>query len=621
MYTKNSYQVKMAFKILLVFVAIVSLLHFVHSLPSFSNKFSTKLSCPAWTQTKNGTCVCKPEKYFFKQLNSLLQCEENSNGLSVLDCHCLTWDASANTLEVGGCIENSMNVGKSLIDKLYLKQLSPNENYSVVNNKMCKNRFNRIGTLCGKCLPPYSPQAYSYDIKCVNCTEGNTNLWKYFVFSLAPLTCFYFIVLFLKVNTTASHLHAYIIFTQAITFPQFARILIMTLDTQPKFIYPIKILGALYGIWTLDFFRMFNLGICLDMSPLSVIALDYIIAVYPFLLTVLSYVLIALHDKNYKAVVLMWKPFRCVFTLFRRNWDIRTSVIDAYASFFQLSCFKILCISFDLLIPTTVYTVEDNPKTRLVVYYDGTVDFFSNEHIPYAILALTFMILFAILPTLLLLFYPCRCFQYLMSRCHCHSHILQTFLDSINGCYKDGTEPGSRDCRWFAAVDLLSRFFLFMVFSFTLGSMYFPIAVMVILLIVILICNLQPHKTTLSHYDKIDVTFYCLLCLFYVAISASNISSIKQRFYVKGCYTVVLLLGIFPLLYMSCLSIYWVFSRRRWGKTFIDHLRAWRRGYDLLHDLPDRMLNPGNYEQGLEDTASLSMDTNQPGSSSNWYTG
>ena len=114
------------------------------------------------------------------------------------------------------------------------------------------------------------------------------------------------------------------------------------------------------------------------------------IAVYPFFLTVVSYILIELHDRNFRVLVFLWKPFRCIFTLFRRNWDIRTSVIDAYATFFQLSCFKILCISCDLLIPTFVYTLGDN-RSDLVLYYDGTVDYFGREHLPYAIIALAFI--------------------------------------------------------------------------------------------------------------------------------------------------------------------------------------------------------------------------------------
>ena len=207
-----------------------------------------------------------------------------------------------------------------------------------------------------------------------------------------------------------------------------------------------------------------------------------------------------------------------------------------------------------------------------------------------------------------------------MSRCHCHSHILQTFMDSLNGCYKDGTEPGTRDCRWFAAFDLLSRILLFIVFSFTLGSLYFPLAVLVILLIIILISNIQPHKTSLANYTKIDITFYSLLGLFYTAINACELASVKARFFTQGCYIAALIISIVPLIYMSCLSLHWIFSRRRWSKTFLSRLRAWRRGYSSIEDLPDRVVNPDNYEQGLEESVNMSCGSDQSFEGNNWYT-
>ena len=584
-----------------------------------TDSVTTNITCAPWTQLNSDQkCVCKTEHNFFKKFDGKLECEQYSTDLMVLDSYCMTYDTKSGTLEVGSCIENCMNVGKSLKDTLYRVKLSPNKIFSDINDVMCHQHFNRTGRLCGKCLPNFYPQAYSYNLTCVPCPEGNVNLWKYFLFSLAPLTGFYFLVLFFKISTTSSHLHGYIIFAQAVALPQFARIFIITLNFEPSFNYPIKFLGALYGLWNLDFFRMFDLGVCLDMSPLSVIALDYITALYPFFLTVISYFLIELHDRNIKIVVLIWKPFRCLFTLFRRNWDIRTSVIDVYATFFQLSCFKILCISCDLLIPTIVYTLE-YPKTKhtkLVLYYDGTVDYFGREHLPYAVIALTFTFLFAVFPIFFLFLFPCRCFQNLMSRCHCHSHIIQTFVDSLNGCYKDGTEPGTRDCRWLAAFELLVRIILFIVFSFTLGSLYFPLAVLIIVLIIILICNIQPHKTAVAHYTKIDITFYCLLGLYYTAATASGLASIKARFFTNGCYVVALLIGIIPLIYMTCLSLHWIFTRRRWGRTLINRLRAWKRGYHSIDDLPDRILHPDNYEQGLKESASLSSCSN---GSRNWY--
>ena len=45
------------------------------------------------------------------------------------------------------------------------------------------------------------------------------------------------------------------------------------------------------------------------MSSLSVRALDYTIAIYPVFLTILSCILIEMHDRNFKLLVFIWRPF------------------------------------------------------------------------------------------------------------------------------------------------------------------------------------------------------------------------------------------------------------------------------------------------------------------------
>lgn len=102
-----------------------------------------------------------------------------------------------------------------------------------------------------------------------------------------------------------------------------------------------------FGIWT--FFRSFDLNICLGTGTLETLALDLIVGAFPLMLMVLSYVLIELHDRNFKPLVIVWKPFRVLFGLFRNNWEIRTSLIDAFATFFLLSNVKFQSVCFDLL--------------------------------------------------------------------------------------------------------------------------------------------------------------------------------------------------------------------------------------------------------------------------------
>ena len=158
---------------------------------------------------------------------------------------------------------------------------------------------------------------------------------------------------------------------------------------------------------------MFDLGICLETSTLFIISLDLIVAVYPLLLLMVTYLMITLHDRNFRLVVVMWSPFRRIFSLFCDKWDIRSSVIDSFATFFFLSNVKFLSVAYDLLIPVQVYQLplSGNFTYSWRLYHNGTTDYFGSTHLPYAILAIVVLVVFVLLPVLILMLYPFRWFQ------------------------------------------------------------------------------------------------------------------------------------------------------------------------------------------------------------------
>ena len=172
------------------------------------------------------------------------------------------------------------------------------------------------------------------------------------------------------------------------------------------------------------------------------------------MLILLSYLLIELHDRQYTAIVLIWKPFRKVLFVFRKSWDIRTSIIDSFATFFLLSYVQVLTFSANLLIPTTIYKLGSN-EVQFGLYYTPTVQYFGNEHLPFAITAIIILTLFVSIPTLILILHPFQFFQNFLSFFSLNWHFLHAFVDSFQGCYKDGTEPGTFDCRWFSAIILV----------------------------------------------------------------------------------------------------------------------------------------------------------------------
>ena len=59
-----------------------------------------------------------------------------------------------------------------------------------------------------------------------------------------------------------------------------------------------KAVFAFYTLWTLDLFYSIIPDFCLNVSTLQALALEYIIALYPFALILFSYLLIVLCDRK-----------------------------------------------------------------------------------------------------------------------------------------------------------------------------------------------------------------------------------------------------------------------------------------------------------------------------------
>ena len=72
--------------------------------------------------------------------------------------------------------------------------------------------------------------------------------------------------------------------------------------------------------------------------------------------------------------------------------NIRTSLIDAFATFILLSCVKFLSVTFDLLAPTSLYNSYGDTLDQYRLYYDPTVELFDEQHLPYGLIAICHII-------------------------------------------------------------------------------------------------------------------------------------------------------------------------------------------------------------------------------------
>ena len=292
---------------------------------------------------------------------------------------------------------------------------------------------------------------------------------------------------------------------------------------------------------------------------------------------------------------------------------MRTSIVEAFATFILLSYVKLLSVSSDLLIPTHVYHVNGS-SVGLFVYYDATIEYFGREHLPYGVLAVFVLLVFIIFPLLLLLLYPMRCFQQCLSCCGVRWHALHIFIDAFQGCYKDGTN-GTLDCRYFAAVFLFARILLFIIFAFSQTALFYGAGLLVLIPLAIAVVIVQPYKPRFSTYNVVDSVLVLLMALWGSTIVCINIAALEAHKWKKWSLVISFIVGLLPLFYISFITLHWMCSRRQFGQRMIGRVQGWieesRKHVGTAgseESLPDRLINPDEYEEDLTNPVAVQVE-------------
>ena len=509
-------------------------------------------SCPSWTFCNiNSICQCY-------NINYLIYCSHQLDVGGIMSCNCLTFDFIHNVTEAGNCIFKC-ELYKAVADNPIYMALP--RNITQLNKDMC-GQYSRTGTLCGKCIDNTYTQVYSYNLTCTPCDGHWSNVIKYITSAFLPLTLFYILILFCSVNLHSSKLQGYVLFSQMINFPIINRVTILTSVNKHPGFKLVQYIHGFYGIWNLDFFRLLDHNICFKMSSLGILSLDYFIAVYPFLLTVLTYF------ATVYLGVSMQSKFRTPLLSFKRilykNWNIKHSILDVFVTFTILSCLKVFTVSMDLLLPVTVYNIKSN-GSRLALFYDSSIPYFSKEHLPYALLAILMTSVFVVFPTIILIVYPFTIFQRCLNGLPIRWQIVVRFvLDSIQGCYKNGTEPGTRDCRWFASVPYLVRLlpYLMLATSTDLELAIFMV-IMIVVLLSILVILVEPYHSSFRENSYHLTLYFSLTCIYAllntVLAFRSNMYSEAHFDIYEVCMFLVFLCTFVNFCYIilsSCVKLY-----------------------------------------------------------------
>ena len=540
--------------------------------------------CYPWMfrNESSGACECSDIPY------RAVLCDPTIPLTYILDCYCMTYNSALNETELGRCLSGCGHKD----DIVYYKLPQNKEN---LNSFSC-SKVNRDSPLCGKCRPGYSPLVYSYDMYCMNCTDMDYNWIKYIAVAYIPLTFFFFFVIIFKFSGTSPLVRGFITVCQGLVAPIGIRAALVVAKRNSYSEVLLRLVGMLYGIWNLDFFRTVIPPICLNISPLQALALDYAVAFYPLVLVLITHVLISLHSHDIRIVVWSWKPFQRFFRLVKKDWDIQGSVIQAFATFFMLSYLKILNVTVDLLVFTEKYILPSDGQhyhIKHALYYDASVEYFQGDHLYYGISAIFIGIVMGILPLVFLVVYPMRWFQKCLNRLHIQRQSIDTLVNCYQGYYKDGTD-GTRDYRIFSVVFFCVQITVMILYTFSKSIFTYPVAAMIILLYIFAILTVQPYKEQFKAYTTIDAYMLLTIAMVFIMTSAADDADIKAVEFSTPSYIALAAIEMAPTIYLVGLIVWWIFVKNRVNQK-LPCIQIRKESYNT-NDFPDRIEHPQSYQ-------------------------
>ena len=518
-----------------------------------STYYSGELVCPPWYH-RNGDGKCETGAHF----EGIVKSEK------LQTFYCMTTSNENETYRsdvIGSCLFSYV----THVVQIYYPLPC---NIFKLNKYTCAG-LNREGQLCGRCMKGFAPPVYSYTLNCVNCTDYHLNWLKYIGVAFGPLTVFCLLICIFHISATSAYLHGFIFFSQIITMPIILRMAgntdgYKTANSSTRIVCE-QIYASLFGIWNLDMFRVFYKPFCIhpSMTIVQALALDYLTALYPLVLLVITYGLVSLHARNNRIIVTLWRPFTTLLRPLHVNLNIQTSLIESFATLYLLSTMKMQSVTLDLLSPTQLYHVDGSIDDRLYLYLAGDVEYFGPKHMPYAFLSLFFSVVFLLIPGLLLFLYPCRFFQCLLNAIHCNFFGLCIFMDVFQGHYKDGTNS-TRDYRFFSGIFFWTRYVLMTCFVL-LSSLYSFLAYgIIITMLGFTVAVFYPQRTQLRYiFDCISLTLLSVVLFALMGTYFGPHNSIPTK--VSRLFGFVA--ASLPLLYITVVICYWIIARKRIHKN------------------------------------------------------
>ena len=427
----------------------------------------------------------------------------------------------------------------------------------------------RKGVLCGQCKENYSVPINSIYLECKDCSHHEYwGLFEYLLLQILPETIMLLLIIIFNLKISNGSVSGYILYSQIISvnmpawyYPAWLTNYwlhntnnITTTDSY-TFVYTI----FPFSIWNLDFLSLTHyITMCIgnDMNAIEVIAFQYFAVFYALGLLFLFYIWLVLYNKGYRLVVHVTRPIHQQLARFWQVLRIEPSLMDSIALVYILCFTQLTSISFKLLHYATATNISINNttisnKSKIVLFYDGTITYFEWPHAILGLLAAVVLILMVGLPTVCLLLYQLRRVQKLLKFLHLRRESLVALVDILTGAFRNSTKK-LRDHRYFAGLFLLLRIALLSIYFIPYTGMsiipYLQISFTVTIAGAIMI--IRPYINNIH-----NLTNFLLLI---VLAALSILPYLESKFNVKAIIIVVMYL---PLLFAVLYCLFWLLKK------------------------------------------------------------
>ena len=300
--------------------------------------------CPLWHIKQEGKCECNTDFG--------VVCECKKDNLLVRDIFCLTWDNDRKSARASFCLFTPGGTGSCSCGEKYYYSIPTNLSGNQLNKWMC-GKYNWQGTQCKECISGYGPSVFSDGISCANCSWHRYTWILNLLFQLLCITIMFVAIMLLKMKGSSCPWNIIITYSQltvnAISYD-------FDLHHQTVCFVGSKMSIAILtilGITNLDLFHMVIPPLCPTMKAIDILFFDYIIALYPILLTVVVYFWIELHDRGCQVVVILSIPLCRLNRIFRGN--PKQMIVSTFVTFLLLSYSKLLFVSCKFLFAVQSY--------------------------------------------------------------------------------------------------------------------------------------------------------------------------------------------------------------------------------------------------------------------------